>query len=222
MGNKISRVERTKSEAGAAYNRLSSYYDLIAGSSESKFRNIGLDLLAAKSGEHILEIGFGTGHCMVSLAYAVGETGQVTGIDISPSMLSITKERIVKAGVSQRVILYTGDAATYTFSAKMYDAVFLSFTLELFDTPEIPVVLKKCHTALRDGGRICVVSLSKSEGDNLMVRLYEWFHKVLPSYVDCRPIYARKSLEQAGFYIHREKCMHMWGLPVDIVLGFKE
>ena len=38
-------------------------------------RKAGLELLAAKKGENILEIGFGTGHTLVALAESVGAGG---------------------------------------------------------------------------------------------------------------------------------------------------
>ena len=75
MSNSISRVTRSKAEARASYNRLSRWYDIIAGSTESKYRDLGLQALDAKPGERALEVGYGTGHCIVSLAGAVGPSG---------------------------------------------------------------------------------------------------------------------------------------------------
>ncbi|GAB4277466.1 MAG: class I SAM-dependent methyltransferase [Candidatus Promineifilaceae bacterium] len=219
MDTSVTRVRRTKDEAKQAYNRLSRWYDLVAGSTEKKYRNIGLEFLNAKEGERILEIGYGTGHCVLSLAKAVGETGYAAGIDISEGMYAITTERLRKAGLLDRVDLQVGDALHLPFEDVSFDGVFMSFTLELFDTPELPQLLQECHRVLRGNGRIAVVSLIKKPGT--AVRIYEWFHEKMPAAVDCRPIYARPLLQEAGFYIEQVKSMSMWGLPVEIILARK-
>jgi demethylmenaquinone methyltransferase/2-methoxy-6-polyprenyl-1,4-benzoquinol methylase len=51
--------------------------------------------------------------------------------------------------------------------------------------------------------------------------MYEWFHEKVPNYADCRPIFARQSIEQSGFTIQDVSVSSMWGLPVEIVLGKK-
>jgi len=218
----MSRVVRSKEKARDSYDRLSRWYDLLSGRFEKRYREAGLRMLDAKKGEVILEVGFGTGSCILALANAVEEQGKVYGIDISPGMYSVAKAKLEKAGLSDRVNLQCGDAARLPFKSGVFDAIFVSFTLELFDTPEIPVVLNECRRVLKGGGRICVVAMSREGKHGLMLRLYEWFHKKLPSYVDCRPIFVKKALEDAGFHIRNEIAMNMWGLPVAIVLVQKQ
>jgi len=102
-----------------------------------------------------------------------------------------------------------------------FDAVFIGFTLELSDTPEIPVVLGECWRTLRPGGHVSVVSLTKAGGRSWMRDLYELGHRRLPSLLDCRPILVRQSLERAGFAL-REGCVcSLAGLPVEIALARK-
>jgi demethylmenaquinone methyltransferase/2-methoxy-6-polyprenyl-1,4-benzoquinol methylase len=222
METSVSRVNRSKESARQSYNRLSRWYDLIAGSTEKKYRDWGLEKLSAQPGEMILEIGFGTGHCLVALASAVGATGRVIGLDISDGMLAIARERLQKEGLNDRVDLHLGDAAKLDFiEAGSLDGIFMSFTLELFDNPEIPRVLQECYRILKPGGRLAVVSMTKTNPPGIAVRMYEWFHEHVPDYADCRPIFARQALEQTGFEIQDVRVSSMWGLPVEIVLGKK-
>jgi ubiquinone/menaquinone biosynthesis C-methylase UbiE len=223
MDASVSRVNRSKEAARQSYNRLSRWYDFIAGSTEKKYRDWGLQKLSARPGEKILEIGFGTGHCLVTLANAVGPSGRVFGLDISDGMLAIAHERLQQKGLSDRVDLQLGDAARLDFlESGSLDGVFMSFTLELFDNPEIPHVLQECYRVLRPGGRLAVVSMTKTNPPGVAVRMYEWFHEHMPEYADCRPIFARQALEQSGFVVEDVSITSMWGLPVEIVRGRKQ
>ena len=217
----IKRVKRSKEDAKNSYNKMSKWYDLLAGHSEKRFRNVGLQKLNIREGEKVLEIGFGTGHCILSLARSVGDTGKTYGLDLSEDMLMITVLRIKKAGLSEKVDLQCGDALNLPYPELYFDAVFTSFTLELFDTPEIPLVLEQCRRVLKKDGRICVVAMSKKEKQGPMVKLYEWLHEKFPNYIDCRPIFVRQSLESAHFKIVDTTMMSLFGLDVEIVLANK-
>lgn len=214
----ISRVTRSKEEAKVSYDKMSKWYDIFARV-ERKYGRVGLQKLDVKKGEMVIEIGFGTGHCILTLAQSVGNFGGVYGIDISEGMCNIAQSRVKEVGLSERVRLECGDAAKLPFEANYFDAIFMSFTLELFDTPEIPTVLYECKRVLRSNGRICVVAMSKKGKTGVMIKLYEWSHKKFPNYVDCRPIFVQKTLEVAGFQILDTTEMSMWGLPVEVVLA---
>lgn len=217
----ISSVKRTKAQAKAWYDRLGPWYDLLAGNSEREFKKSGLRLLEITEGEKVLEIGFGTGECIVELAHLAGKTGKVYGIDISEKMYGIATLKVTKAEFSDRVDLRCGDAGQIPFSPNTFDAVFTSFTLELFDTPEIPKVLSECIRVLKNNGRLCVIAMSKTGNPGLMMHLYEWAHEVFPKYVDCRPIFVEKVLREAGFAVKSSETRSMWGLPIEIVLSIK-
>lgn len=218
----ISRVVRSKQEAQLAYDRISRWYDLLEGFWEKRIRESGLRKLQVREGEKVLEIGFATGDSILLLANLVGKTGRVFGIDLSPQMLGITQRRVDEAGLTDRVELKCADALRLPFDGGFLDAIFISFTLELFDTPEIPMVLAECRRVLREGGHICVVSLSKNSQHLQMVKVYEWFHRRFPGVVDCRPIYARQMLEDAGLQILDTAQDSIFGLPVEVDLACKK
>ena len=206
----------TREQTRQNYDRMARWYDLFAGS-EKKFTETGLQILGAKVGERVLEIGFGTGHSLAMLAQQVGETGLVTGVELSPGMIEVTRKRIQAKSPERSAQMIQGDGTLTPFASNSFDAAFLSFTLELFSEAEIPVVLKECHRVLNQEGRLVIVSLAKK--DVLACRLYEWGHKRWPIMLDCHPIELRKSLETGGFRVQAAKIQTMWGLPVEIVLG---
>ncbi|MDH7489596.1 MAG: methyltransferase domain-containing protein [Anaerolineae bacterium] len=215
MDNEASRVNRPRQAARAAYNRISRWYDALAHS-ERRFVDAGLRMLAVQAGERVLEIGCGTGYALVPIARAAGASGLAVGLDIAEGMLAAARARLERAELPRRPPLMMADAVALPFTDGAFDAVFMAFTLELFDTPDIPLVLAECARVLHPGGRLGVVALSR-EGGGRMVRLYEWAHRRWPVWVDCRPIYARRALEDAGFRIVRAVEARMWGLPVEIV-----
>ena len=200
------------------YNRLSRWYDLFSAS-ERRFTETGLSLLNVQPGERVLEIGFGTGHSLVTLAQSVGETGKVYGIDISDGMLELAQQRVRGAGLASRTELKLADATALDYPPESLDAILMSFTLELFDASDLPRVLGECTRTLRRGGRLGVVSMAKQ--DSPTVRLYEWAHRRWPEMLDCRPIDAQAEISSAGFEIGETLVRSTWGLPVDIIIARK-
>jgi demethylmenaquinone methyltransferase/2-methoxy-6-polyprenyl-1,4-benzoquinol methylase len=78
----------------------------------------------------------------------------------------------------------------------MFDAVFLSFMLELFEGA-IPEVLVEVRRVLRVGGRVGIVAMSNTGETNAMTDLYEWLHRRWPQFIDCKPINLFRALQAA-------------------------
>jgi ubiquinone/menaquinone biosynthesis C-methylase UbiE len=214
----ILRVFQSRQETRAYYDKISRVYDLLAERSEEPMRAAGLQVLGAKAGEKVLEIGFGTGHSLVALASAVQPEGTVYGVDLSEGMLKASRETLSRKQAPARVELICADALRLPFPPGTMDAVFMSFTLELFDTPEIPEVLAECGRALCPDGRMAIVSLSKEGPMTALLHAYEWTHRHFPNFLDCRPIYVERALKEAGLQILSAEIRKMW-LPVEIVLA---
>lgn len=216
----VLRVLQSKKETKAFYDKIARVYDLFAEHSEEPIRRAGLEMLDVQHGQKILEIGFGTGRCLVDLARSVGPSGVVLGIDLSDKMKEISELRIREAGLDARVKLSCGDALRLPYPAESVDGIFMSFTLELFDTPEIPLVLAECRRVLKPGGNVVVVAMSRVRAHGAMTEVFEWTHRHFPNYLDCRPILVRQALEDARFEIRDSKLMKMW-IDVEIVRGTK-
>lgn len=216
----VLRVLQSKDETRSFYNKIAKVYDLLAEHSERAMRELGINRLAPAPGQRLLEIGFGTGHCLVELARAVGPAGKALGLDISENMLAIAGTLLEREGLADRAQLLCGDATHLPYDSDTLDGVFMSFTLELFDTPEIPGVLAECKRVLRPGGRIVVVGISKEGKQGIVIRAFEWTHRHFPNLMDCRPIYVARAMAAAGFVIRDTTLEHMW-VPVEIVTAAK-
>lgn len=213
----LENVTRSKSQARRSYDRMSRFYDFMAGSSEWKLTRSGLEMLDPQPGERILEIGAGTGRALVYMSKKVGPGGCCIGLDISRGMLSVAHRRLQREAPLPNTSLVQADGARPPFPDDVMDAIFLSFTLELFDTPELVPLLEYCRRLLKPDGRLQVVALARPKPPGLIVRIYEFFHRLMPSFVDCRPIPTHALLSGAHFSIRTVQRISMWGLPVDVI-----
>lgn len=200
------------------YDRLSRWYDFISGSSERPARMQGLHMLDVQLGERVLEIGCGTGEALSVLAARAGSAGGVFGLDLSAGMLEAAKRKLKKKSIA-KICLIQGDATHLPLGEMSFDAIFLSFTLELFPAPEIPGLLRECRRVLRRGGRLGVVSLLQTDKPGWMELAYNWAHGRWPAIIDCRPIPLENILSGAGFEIFHITEISMWGLAVGMLVA---
>lgn len=208
----------------AFYDRISSAYDAIADSNERAARVAGLEALQVKPGETVLELGFGTGNEVADLAALVGPTGTVAGIDISSGMLAVAQRKLAAKDVQAKLDLRVADARQLPWADGAFDAVYTSFTLELFPLGDIPGVLAECQRVLKPGGRLGVVSMATVKPGHkasLLERTYIWMHRHFPHLVDCQPIDVEAFVEKAGYEIANVVEMEIWTMPVRAVVGRK-
>jgi ubiquinone/menaquinone biosynthesis C-methylase UbiE len=211
----ISPILRSKEQARHYYDWISGIYDWLS-LSEKPLIEKGIEALSPQPGERILEIGCGTGLGIALMNEAIdspkGRANTIIGLDISHQMLLISQEKT-------NANLIQGDAANLPLKASAFDALFCSFTLELFSEADIPIILQSFHRALKPNGRLVVIALVKPP-ENVAVKIYEFAHRLFPVAIDCRPIPLKDILINNGFQIASEARFMNWGLPVERVLCF--
>jgi SAM-dependent methyltransferase len=103
-------------------------YDPFARYYDADFRDYLEDLpfyreLARRTGGPILELMCGTGRVLLPLAEA-GHT--ITGVDISPAMLAVARERVAELGLAERAALVEGDVRSAPLPAGQFALAFVA------------------------------------------------------------------------------------------------
>lgn len=190
---------------------------------ERKARMLGLDEVAVRSGEKVLEVAVGIGATFVEILRRAGLGGEVTGVDLSPRMLDKTRRRALRAGWTE-VDVKEADARRLPFADGTFDVLFNSFMLDLIPLAEFPVVLGEFLRVLRPGGRLALVNMSKPVAGQrtFYERLYEALPRRWVPYITggCRPVFTSGAVERAGFRDLRRQFVP--GLmPAEVVIARK-
>ena len=116
--------------------------------------SVSLSAAAAKSDEHVVDIGCGTGDTLLEFAKTVGPSGSVLGVDVSVPMLDFAKHRAAEAGYGN-VAFALADATTYTFEPRWADLVYSRFGVMFFDDPV--KAFANIRSGMKPGGRLVFV-----------------------------------------------------------------
>ena len=111
-----------------------------------------LEALQLKAGESVLDVGCGSGLLAHDMATLVGESGRVTGVDISQDMLALAEQRC--ANLSQ-VLLKQSKAEKLPEGDESVDAVVC--VQVLLYVSDVARVLSEMHRVLKSGGRIAII-----------------------------------------------------------------
>jgi ubiquinone/menaquinone biosynthesis C-methylase UbiE len=117
-----------------------------------------VDELAPIAGERALDIGCGRGAALFPLAEAVGLTGHVLGIDLSPRMVAATAS--VAAALPQ-VEVRVADASNPGLPAASFDVIASSLVLFFLTDPGAAVA--GWHDLLVAGGRLGVATFGEQD-----------------------------------------------------------
>jgi ubiquinone/menaquinone biosynthesis C-methylase UbiE len=108
-----------------------------------------LETAALQPGERVLDVGCGTGVIARLAAEAVGSSGTVTGLDLTPDMIEVAR------AVSPSTIeWHVGDATSLPFADEAYDAVLCQMCLMFVQDRHTAVAEMRRVTAT--GGRVVV------------------------------------------------------------------
>ncbi|HVK39093.1 MAG TPA: arsenite methyltransferase [Candidatus Kapabacteria bacterium] len=110
-------------------------------------------IAAMKPGETVLDLGSGAGFDAFLAATAVGPTGRVIGVDMTPSMLAKARENAAKSGRTN-VEFRLGEIEQLPVADATVDVIISNCVINL--SPEKGRVFNEAYRVLRAGGRLAI------------------------------------------------------------------
>ena len=151
--NQIANTDQAEfwsGDPGQAWTSKQPFFDaLLEPALSVLFEAAGL-----QQGDHVVDIGCGTGASLLEAATRVGETGMLTGVDVSTPMLAKAVERVKSAGL-KNVQCIEADAQVYDMTPFQADHVISRFGVMFFEEPH--AAFANIATAVTPGGQISFV-----------------------------------------------------------------
>jgi SAM-dependent methyltransferase len=108
-------------------------------------------LAGLREGERVLDLGSGGGVDCFLAARQVGETGHVTGLDMTPDMLSLARKNLANVGLTN-VEFVQGEMESMPLPDSAYDVIISNCVVNL--SPDKDAVFSESYRVLSPGGRI--------------------------------------------------------------------
>lgn len=117
-------------------------------------RDATLEILDPRLGERVLDIGSGPGLLAAGIASRVGESGAVSGIDLSEPMIAYASGLAAAPGAAPMTFVL-GDATALGFPDQSFDAVVSTQVYEY--VPDIGTAMAEVYRVLVPGGRVLIL-----------------------------------------------------------------
>ena len=150
-----------KEQVTEMFDKVSSNYDflnrIMTFGIDISWRKQVVELVKAGNAKKVMDIATGTGDLAILLAKS--DIDDVTGLDISPGMLEIGKQKVNDEGLSSKIDMIIGDSEELPFQEATFDAITVAFGVRNFENLELG--LQEILRVLKPKGSLIVLETSQ-------------------------------------------------------------
>ena len=172
--------ENKKKQVRQMFDGISKDYDLlnrvISGGIDVRWRKNVVSYLIPEKPKKILDIATGTADLAIELTKTNAE--EIVGLDISPGMLEIGKQKVTSKGMDKVIKMVIGDSEKLDYNDAYFDAVTVAFGVRNFEN--LDKGLQEINRVLRPGGNLVILETAVPK--NFPMKQFYGFYtqKVLP------------------------------------------
>lgn len=170
--SKEERVHNVFEKIYGSYDKMNS---VISFQQHIRWRKDTMKRMNVQKGEKALDVCCGTADWTIALAEAVGNDGEVVGLDFSQNMLKIGKEKVKDY---KQVKLIHGNAMELPFPDNSFDYVTIGFGLR--NVPDYMQVLKEMTRVVKPGGKVVCLETSQPTMFGFKQAYYFYFRFIMP------------------------------------------
>lgn len=187
-----------------AYRRWAPVYDLTFGRVAEAGRKHAVEIINRRKGS-VLEVGVGTGLSLPAYRPHL----EITGIDLSPDMLSKAQERVERGNLGNVSALREMDAENLDFPDERFDTVVAMYVMTVVPDPEL--VMAELERVCAPGGEVVLVNhFSQEEGARGWI---EQRMEPLARTLGWRPVFPmERVMGRAGLRLAEHRALRPFGL----------
>jgi len=142
---------------GPTYDR---YANLLSFGQDPRWRSFLVSRIPPDAGR-VLDVATGTAAVATELV-RTEPARVVVGVDQSPEMLAAGRDRVARAGLSERIELREGRAEELPFGDEEFDAVTFTYLLRYVD--DVPSTMRELVRVVRPSGTVAMLEFGLPHG----------------------------------------------------------
>jgi demethylmenaquinone methyltransferase/2-methoxy-6-polyprenyl-1,4-benzoquinol methylase len=175
------RRQMKDTEVRAMFETIAGTYDLqnsfLSLRRDIYWRRALAESVRCNGRDRILDVAVGTGEVAIEICRQ-HPAARVLGIDFSPAMLNIGRQKITALHLEDRIRILAGDGRQLPVRSASVTAVTIAFGLRNIE--ERHLALQEFHRVLKPGGNIYIMEFSYPDGPILGPLYRFYFDHILP------------------------------------------